>query len=508
MKNKDSKKVKNTNNQNNNSNPNNKNLEDYFLINKLIPKNKNSKMISNNSSNANILWVKTQEKSNINTNNQNKPNKSNIVLENVRQSINGKEKEKKNKNVYMPLNLDKIGSDKKCSKARVTKTKTPINLEVNKKLKITNKNTGINDVKKNQFFKNKDKDKDSINYNDRRKKNDNGNYKSKSESVNDKKENNNKKNELLESEDKSNSIGTQKLLEFLVALTPIDTSKCEELINNNMNKIIELENKTSEIVKMAQNEIDKISNDDINGKRNKDNKLNTEQNIEIINIESNMRKNIYIIFFDFIAQLLEQINQLSYNIANQDINNLNIMDTSSSNNDLFINNTNMGNNSLFISNIEEEFCEKLFNITKSFVSSDIDLADLNSNYNGNIANFSNGGKIVNIPEERDFNLEDDNLSNDNDDDNKIINYNNNEYNVVLKSKSKTLFKIHPNEILDKIHNEEKKDRKVLHHYSNSLRVNSNLEKLEGKINNDDDNENSDTIESLGNLEKFKNCNIF
>ena len=61
-----------------------------------------------------------------------------------------------------------------------------------------------------------------------------------------------------------------------------------------MNKIIELENKTSEIVKMAQNEIDKISNDDINGKRNKDNKINTEQNIEIINIESNMRKKIYI----------------------------------------------------------------------------------------------------------------------------------------------------------------------------------------------------------------------
>ena len=163
MKNKDSKKVKNTNNQNNNSNPNNKNLEDYFLINKLIPKNKNSKMITNNSSNANILWVKTQEKSNINTNNQNKTNKSNIVLENVRQSINGKEKEKKNKNVYMPLNLDKIGSDKKCSKARLAKTKTPINLEANKKSKITNKNTGNNDTKKNPSFKNKDKD--NINYN-------------------------------------------------------------------------------------------------------------------------------------------------------------------------------------------------------------------------------------------------------------------------------------------------------------------------------------------------------
>ena len=506
MQNKDSKKVKNTNNQNNNSNPNNKILEDYFLINKLIPKNKYSKMISNNNSNANILRVKTLEKSNINTNNQNKVNKSNTVLENIRQSANGKEKEKKNKNIYMPLNIDKIGSDKKTSKARVTKTKTPINLEVNKKSKITNKNTGINDAKKNPFFKNKDKD--NINYNDKRKKSDNGYYNSKTEPLDDKKENNNKKDELFENEDKSNGIGTQKFLEFLVSLTPIDTSKCEELINNNMNKIIELENKISEIVKMTQNEIAKISNDDINGKRNKDNKISTEQNIEIINIESSMRKKIYITFFYFITQLLGQINQLSNNIANQDINNLNIMDISSSNNDLFINNTNMGNNSLFVSNIEEEFCEKLFNITKSFVSSDIDLADLNSNYNGNIVNFSNGGKIVNIPEEKDFNLEDDNFSNDNDDDNKIINYNNNEYNVVSKSKSKKLFKVHPNEILDKIHNEDKKDRKVLHHYSNSLKVNSNLEKLEGKINNDDDNLNSDTIESLGNLEKFKNCNIF
>jgi len=506
MQNKDSKKVKNTNNQNNNSNPNNKYLQDYFLINKLIPKNKNSKLASNNSSNANILRVKTQEKSNINTNNQNKINKSNTNLENPMQSVNGKEKEKKNKNIYMPMNIDKIGSDKKSSKARVTKTKTPINLEENKKSKMTNKNAGINDTKKNPYFKNKDKD--SINYNEKRKKSDNGYYKLKSETLNDNKENNNKKNELFESEDKSNGIGTQRLLEFLVSLTPIDTSKCEELINNNMNKIIELENKISEIVKMTQNEKNRISNDDINGKRNKDNKITTKQNIEIINLESNMRKKIYIIFFNFITQLLEQINQLSNNIANQDINNLNIMDISSSNNDLFINNTNMGNNSLFISNIEEEFCEKLINITKSFVSSDIDLADLNSNYNENNANFSNGGKIVELPLEKDFNLENDNLSNDNDDDNKIINYNNNEYNCVLKRKSKKLFKVHPNEILDKIHNEEKKDRKVLHHYSNSLKVNSNLEKLEGKINNDDDNVNSDTIESLGNLEKFKNCHIF
>ena len=71
-----------------------------------------------------------------------------------------------------------------------------------------------------------------------------------------------------------------------------------------------------------------------------------------------------------------------------------------------------------------------------------------------------------------------------------------------------MFMIHPNEILDKIQNEDKKERKVLHHYSNSLKVNSNLEKLEGKINTDDDNINEETIKSHGNLERLKNCNIF
>ncbi len=55
---------------------------------------------------------------------------------------------------------------------------------------------------------------------------------------------------------------------------------------------------------------------------------------------------------------------------------------------------------------------------------------------------------------------------------------------------------------------KKKNKKVIHHYSNSLKVNSNLEKLEGKINNDDDNINSDIIGNIGNLEKLKNCQIF
>jgi Asp-tRNA(Asn)/Glu-tRNA(Gln) amidotransferase C subunit len=227
-----------------------------------------------------------------------------------------------------------------------------------------------------------------------------------------------------------------------------------------------------------------------------------------------MRKDIYKLFFEFIRQLLEQINFLSNNIANKNINNLNLIDTYS-NNDLFLNNaSSINNNSLFISNIEEEFCERLINITKSFVSSDIDLSDLNSNLDSrnNIFNFSNGGKM-NYEEKNNILTNFENIPKlndnvDNVDNNKIIDYNNNEYNCIFRSNTnRKKIMIHPNEILDKIQNEDKKDRKVLHHYSNSLKVNSNLEKLEGKISNEDDNENIDTIRSLG-IEKIKNCYIF
>ena len=61
----------------------------------------------------------------------------------------------------------------------------------------------------------------------------------------------------------------------------------------------------------------------------------------------------------------------------------------------------------------------------------------------------------------------------------------------------------------KLKMKKKKDKKVIHHYSNSLKVNSNLEKLESKVNNDEDTmKNNDTIGNVGNLEKLKNCNIF
>ena len=71
--------------------------------------------------------------------------------------------------------------------------------------------------------------------------------------------------------------------------------------------------------------------------------------------------------------------------------------------------------------------------------------------------------------------------------------------------------IHPNEILDKVQNNEKKDKKIIHYYSNSLKVNSNLEKLEKKKNKDEENikdEQFDNIDNIDNFNKGKNCIIY
>ena len=148
---------------------------------------------------------------------------------------------------------------------------------------------------------------------------------------------------------------------------------------------------------------------------------------------------------------------------------------------------NSNTNSLFISNIEGEFCEKLINITKSFISSDIDLNDLKSNFDNEDFLFDKNNRLFK------------------DNENKISN-DDKEFNFIFKDKIKN---IHPNEILNKIQNDEKKNKRVIHHYSNSLRVNSNLEKLEEKINKDDEAEEIETSKKEGiNLEKLKNCLIF
>ena len=479
MQSKESKKSKINNNQNINTTSNNKHIDENISINKLIQKNRNSKAITKNNSNSNIIRVKTQDsKTNTSTFNPNKLSKNNTNIE----------KEKKPKISHTPIsNQEKISNDNKVIKStNSTKQKTPNKInptEKSKRAKITKKNTVVYESKKNPFLKTKTNHDNLNNYininniNDKRKRSDNGNYKAKNEEK--------QKNNKLE--EKENEFNTQKLLEFLISLSPIDASKCDDLISNNMSKIIDLENQIKDISKTTQYEILKLTSDE----NNKNNKITTKQNLEIINKESNMRKDIYKLFFNFITDLLEQINKLSNNIAGQEISDLNFRDnTSSSNDGLFLNNniSDFSNNSLFISNIEEEFCERLINITRSFISSDIDLNDLKSNFDGEDKKF----------EKDDMFKEDE----------KIID-NNNEYNSISKNKYKNIFMVHPNEILDKIQNEKTKDKKVIHHYSNSLKVNSNLEKFKGKANKDENtNNNNDTIINAGNLEKLKNCNIF
>ena len=456
---KDSKKSKFINHQNNNISSNNKHLEENYSINKLISKNKNTRIITDNNNNSNINRTKTHEA------------KINISQNKITKKKTNLEKEKKNKSIHIPLNSQgKTGGEKKSPKiSTFAKQKTPnkINIfEKPRKSKVTKKTTSLYNSKKKPFLKSKTSQE--IITSDKRRKSENINLKHKTE----------KKQKLNKIDEKETGFNTKKLLEFLISLSPIDTSKCDDLISNNMNKIIELENKISEISKITQYEINKITNNE----NNKDNKITTKQNLEIINIESKMRKDIYKLFFNFITDLLEQINKLSNNIAGQEINDLNLRDNTFSSNDLFANNNSENsNNSLFASNIEEEFCERLINITKSFISSDIDLIDLKSNF-----------ELDEIKKNDLFINEED----------KDIDY---------KNKNKKIFMIHPNEILDKIQKEEKKDKKVIHHYSNSLRVNSNLEKLEGKKNDDNDKMikmNSGALGNIGNLEKLKNCNIF
>ena len=420
----------------------NKKLDNNKEFNKHLNKNKNSKVsLDNNTKNS---------------------NNKNINLDGI---INTKEKDKKKKN-FIKYNA-KSNNEKYITKVdSLTKQKTPNKLISEKKIEtnqlITKKNHYAIENRKSPFTR------------------------SKTHYINDKKTkiiNNDKKTK------EKNDKGTTKLIEFLTALSPIDTSKCSKLINKNLNKILELENQVKSIIKNTQDEIKVIKEKEKKNMNNNEvNKIRLENNIEIIDKESTMRKEIYKLLFNFITDLLEQINKLSYSIANKEIIELN--NQPKDKNQLLTNNNNSidSNNSLFISEIQEEFCGRLINLTKSFINSDIDLSEIKFiNNDDDKKNYQNIGKKF-----------EDNLFNDDDDFN--------DYNNLFKNKKTTM--MHPNEILNKIKNINEKDRKVIHHYSNSLKVNSNLEKLEEKVNNDEENIN---IEQFGEIKKMiqgNNCSIF
>ena len=319
----------------------NKKLDNNKEFNKHLNKNKNSKVSLDN---------------NIKNNNN-----KNINLDEI---INTKEKDKKKKN-FTKYNA-KSNNEKYITKVdSLTKQKTPNKLISEKKIEtnqlITKKNHYAIENRKSPFTR------------------------SKTHYINDKKTkiiNNDKKTK------EKNDKGTTKLIEFLTALSPIDTSKCSKLINKNLNKILELENQVKSIIKNTQEEIKAVKeNEKKNMSNNEVNKIRLEHNIKIIDKESTMRKEIYKLLFNFITDLLEQINKLSYSIANKEIIELN--NQPKDKNQLLTNNNNSidSNNSLFISEIQEEFCGRLINITKSFINSDIDLSEIKNNYQNIGKNF-------------------------------------------------------------------------------------------------------------------------
>ena len=448
---KDSKNIKSTHSQGFSINSKNKKIDDKMLINKLLTKTKSSK-IPNDSNTQNKKYH------DIKNNTQTKKLSSEI-------KINEQDKNKKKEKTVSKYQT-KSNNDR--DKNKIDYIKSKISGKLDKKEKKSKRNTPR--ISKAFDPKMKPFERAKTNY------------------INSKKIKNLNKFKNINKE-KESGIESKKLFELLASLSPIDTNRCNNLINNNLSKIIELENKVKEIMMTTQEEVEEIYNKENKNLNNlEENKISLEQNIEIINKESKMRKDVYIILFNFITQLLEQINKLSNNIAENDLAELN--NISNNDNPFLINNNNNGsittNNSLFASEIQEEFCGRLMNITKSFMNNDFDISQINYNNNDDI----NFGKNF-----------DDNLFNDDDEDFK-------EYNNLLKNKSKKSGMMHPNEILNKIKNDDKKNKKVIHHYSNSLKVNSKLEKLEEKINNDEDNIKIEQFGNLRNMMQKNNCSIF
>ena len=465
---KDSKRRKNIHNQSNSLSGINKHIDNPISIHKLINRNKMPRTIKTNfPSNTNSKNL--DEKIVINS--KNKINSNTKIINNIKQNDDGK----KTKNCL----TSKI-SEKKFPKLgdKFKKPKTPIkstNFEKQKSKKITEKNS-----KKNPFFK---ENKIEISEKPKKRKSENMLIKPKNKNNNDiKNDENNQKLPL--NEQKIVDFKTQKLLELLFTLSPIDIDKCDDLISYNMNKILELQQKMSEISKMAQYEILKVSCDD----SKKNNQMKHKQEMQIINIESNMRKDTYILFFNFISDILNQINSLTNNLGKKETGDNNLVKESSDNR--ILNNSSLISNSSFlVSNIEDEFCEKLIGITKSFISDfDIDLSEIN------LLNLNKINKQKQERGEYEYNL--------NDDENKITDFDT-ENGIKDKEKDKET-NVQTKQIFEKINVEPKVERKVLHHYSNSLRVNSNFEKLEAK-NKIDEKKNDNNQDKMKNFQK---CIIF
>lgn len=434
------------------------------LTQKIFPQNNIQKIKSNHN---NLTLKKKQGLKNPQiTNNNNIEQQSNI--NNIQnQNVNNHNSLKNNKKQMAAIRLKsskgKYHSPMKTSNPKISYT--PINNNIFMKTTPSQTNTKTNSPKKN------------IKTNNLKIINNNTNNHSQKSSTNyssEKKVMENKKIKYEDIDVLNNDIFLKKILGMFVTLQqPIGKNGDESLYNEEL-KI--LSDKISGI----------ILNNNINNEyilNSSDEKL-VNKNLKTIQTESKIRYETYKTYFTFIFEILEKIKLLAKkqleeeNIINQKNDDEKIIKLSEEHqSETFLNEKSntlnkLGNleingnstNSNFISSINEDFYQKFINGSKSFTNNE-------NTIRMNDDNDSDDSIIIN-----NFSKETNSILNKN---SSLPKEQNNNLN---KSKSKKIFLVHPNQILESIG-----IAKIKHKYSSSLKINKK-EQLENNNNNDNQKE--------------------
>ena len=325
---------------------------------------------------------------------------------------------------------------------------------------------------------------------------------------------NHEKTKIMQEDNNLNDLLTQKLWELIISITPKENNNnktSENLLKNiklenNIKEIKKLDDEINDITQENEKKISKIKNINITTKSPKyenETDININNNLEIIKMKSITRMEIYKKYFDFISKLLIQIDKLSNNIANNiddvyelknihnvnDINKTIVQNMDIKEENILFNNLSFISKSLFESFLENNEKENILN-KKKYIENDSVTLDLNCNEERNNSSefkeFLDEKLLENTSKEENYNQ---------------IKTSNNAFS---KNKSNKFLFIHPNEILSRIHSEDKKLRRVLHHYSNSLKVNSNEDQMKGK-NNINNRKSQNNIQLYDNGNK---CEVF
>ena len=443
------------------------------LTQKIISQNNIQKIKANN------LTLKKKQPMKNNQISNNIELQSNIINQNNQNSL--KNHKKQMAAIRIKSSKGKYHSPIKTSNPKISYT--PINNNIFMKTNPSQTNTKTNSPKKNV----KTNNIKIINNNTH-----NNSQKSSTNYSSEKKVMENKKIKYEDIEVLNNDIFLKKILGMFVTLQqPIDKNSDESIYNEEM--------------KMLS---DKISGIILNNNINNEYILNTSseklinKNIKLIQTESKIRYETYKTYFTFIFEILEKIKILAKKQLEEE-NNINIRNENplikiNENNqyDSFLNDKSntfyrIGNleingnstNSNFISSINEDFYQKFINGSKSFTNNEKTIRMNEDNENDNdsdesiiINNFSKEtNSIVNknssLPKEQNSNLN--------------------------KSKSKKIFLVHPNQILESMG-----IAKIKHRYSSSLKINK-----KEQLDNTPEEKKNELKQSADDNKKSK-CSIF